>query len=1131
MAVRTISTRLAIDGQAAYKQAISTINGELKNMQSALKLVESEYKDNANSMAALTAKGNALSQVYASQQQKVSTLKDALTNAQKAQQSYASQIESTKSKISAVEKEMADLANSTGNTTKKQAELKAQLEKLNAELAQQEAKAAAAQKGVNGWERQLNEAKVELNSINGEIDKNSAYLDEAKTSTDQCATSIDKFGKITEEGKRKAAGFGKTSKEAVDTLSAALAAAGLTRALKEIADAITACTNASIEFESALTGVFKTVDGTDQQLAKITAEIKQMALEVPTSTTELAGIAEAAGQLGIQVDNITAFTRVMADLGVATNISSSEGAMALAQFANIVQMSQKDFERLGSTIVDLGNHTATTEADILEMAKRLAGAGAQIGLTEAQIMGFAAALTSVGIEAEAGGTAFSRVFSSIQAAVETGNESLADFARVSGLSIEEFSRVFQEDAAGAITLFIEGLSKMDEQGISSIVTLDEMGISQLRLRDTLLRSSNAGNLVRETLDLASKAWAENSALAVEASKRYETTESKLRFLANAAEGTERAIGDVLTPALVKIAEAGTKGFEWATEFIEQNPWLVQALTAVVVAVGVLGGALLAYTVITKIAAAVTTAFNAALTASPVGVIAVAIGALISAIGVLVLTTESATTETDNFVASLNESKKAFEDNIAAIDEQARSNESLITSLTALTEKENKTSSDKATILSLVKQLNEAVPELSLAYDEQADSLNMTEDAMRGLASAQIAYARQQANVARLTTLYIEQADTAAELAEKQGELKDAQKEYDKALKESPLGPYDKRLNDVIPTVSGLQKEVDNLTQAQEANNAAIADAEGKINSYSAATTANADASALAASTIINSAAELEAAYATAYDAAYASINDQIGLWEDMGSTAATSAEDVNAALESQIKYMEEYTSNLTALADRNIDGIDSLVSQLSDGSRESASILAGLADASDEEIAALIENLGKVEEGKVNFSSIMAEMATDFSAKADEIEQRMVDMVKEFDQSSDARTNAQETMDGLIAGLESRKDELQKMVNEINRLMNKVGTEPEPDGSHAGGLSYVPYDGYIAELHQGERILTAAEAQSYINRSIPRNINASTVSNSTSRNLVVNIYPRDLNEGQTSNLIRRINREFGGMLL
>lgn len=148
-----------------------------------------------------------------------------------------------------------------------------------------------------------------------------------------------------------------------------------------------------------------------------------MAKEMPTSAVEIAGVAEAAGQLGIQTDNILGFTKTMVMLGDSTNLSADEAATALARLANITGMPQDSFQKLGSTIVALGNNFATTESEITAMGLRIAGAGSQVGMTEAQIMSFSAALSSVGIEAEAGGSAFSTLLSNMQLAVETGSES------------------------------------------------------------------------------------------------------------------------------------------------------------------------------------------------------------------------------------------------------------------------------------------------------------------------------------------------------------------------------------------------------------------------------------------------------------------------------------------------------------------------------------------------------------------------------------------------------------------------------------------------------------------------------------------------------------------------------------
>lgn len=318
----------------------------------------------------------------------------------------------------------------------------------------------------------------------------------------------------------------------------------------------------SVDFESAFAGVRKTVDATEEEFANLSDGIRNMSKELPASAAEIAGVAEAAGQLGIETGNILGFTRVMIDLGEATNMSAEEGAMALARFANITQMSQKDFDKLGSVIVDLGNNLATTESEIVDMGLRLAGAGAQIGMTEAQIMSFAGALSSVGIAAEAGGSAFSKVMINMQLAVETNSEKLQDFAEVAGMTGEEFSKAFKEDAAGALIEFIGGLAKAEEQGSSAIKVLDDIGITEVRMRDALLRASGASDLFTDSIKLGTDAWDENNALTKEAAERYKTTESQMEIARNKMQDVGITIGETLAPHLINLIDKITEVVEW-----------------------------------------------------------------------------------------------------------------------------------------------------------------------------------------------------------------------------------------------------------------------------------------------------------------------------------------------------------------------------------------------------------------------------------------------------------------------------------------------------------------------------------------------------------------------------------------
>lgn len=379
-----------------------------------------------------------------------------------------------------------------------------------------------------------------------------------------------------------------------------------------IVTGVGAVVKSAISWESAFAGVKKTNDeviGSNGQVTYSYADLenglRNLATTLPSSHQEIAAVAEAAGQLGIETPNVVSFTKTMIDMGESTNMSAETAASSLAKYANITNMSQTQFSNLGSAIVDLGNNFATTESDITAMALRLAGAGAQIGLSQGDILGLSTALSSVGIEAEMGGSAFSKVMVNMQVAAATGIDGMEDltaktgltrrelelmssnsskdfkaladsigmttdemenimqassnlenFANIAGMTSEEFKQAFETDAVGAIGKFVDGLGHAEERGTTAIEMLDQMGISEVRLRDALLRAGNASDLFKSAVDRGNQAFEQNTALTNEANKRYETTESKLKALKNKVVDTAITFGGPFVDALSDALEAG-----------------------------------------------------------------------------------------------------------------------------------------------------------------------------------------------------------------------------------------------------------------------------------------------------------------------------------------------------------------------------------------------------------------------------------------------------------------------------------------------------------------------------------------------------------------------------------------------
>ena len=345
---------------------------------------------------------------------------------------------------------------------------------------------------------------------------------------------------------------------------------------------IAAATKTAIEFEDAWTGVTKTVNAAPQQFEKINKGLKDLAQNTSSTYQDIAHYAELAGQMGIPTDSIVGFTKTITELGDTTNLVGEEAAQSIAKFSNVmVSQSKKTntyYSRLGSTIVDLGNKFSTTEADIMAMATRLGVAGKMVGFNSNQVLGLSTALSSLGIEAAAGGSSVSKMLKTIDISVSTGDKKLQKFAEVSGMTSEQFQKAWGEDAAGTFLKFVEGIGKSADV----TKTLDELGIKEVRQAQSMGALAQSSDVLANALNVSKNAWNDNSAMANEAEKRYATLKSQLSQTWEAIKQAGNELGQAFTPTLtdlLKIVKKAANAFSDLDEGTQQTIAKMLLLTA------------------------------------------------------------------------------------------------------------------------------------------------------------------------------------------------------------------------------------------------------------------------------------------------------------------------------------------------------------------------------------------------------------------------------------------------------------------------------------------------------------------------------------------------------------------------
>lgn len=816
----------------------------------------------------------------------------------------------------------------------------------------------------------------------------------------------------------------------------------ISKGLEAIKEAFSKCTEESIKFESAMAGLQKTAGLSDVSLGDMSNKIMDMSERLPMSSEEIAKLADEFAHLGLQKDAILPFTEVMIRMADTTDMSASEAGTALAQLANVMGTSIDDYERLGSTILYLGMTSATTESNITEMGQQLSMVGALYGMSEADVLAYAAALSSIGVEAAAGSTSIQKLGNRIELMVGAGNmDEIAKWADVAGMTADAFAKMWEENPAGAINEFIVGLGKINESGGSATVVLDELGISESRVQKNISGLAAAGDLLTRTLENGQKAWAENSTLAEASGIVYSTTASQMTMAENAIQNAQIAVGD------------GFKGVRLDVKQAEAD-------------------------------------------------VAKSIRKMI---------------DKDSLGKQMDEIESKFADTNSQIANTRSNVDNMITSLEAMGDVDAMDAEQQEKYNGLVRALAEIIPGITDIYDEQTGVINGGTEALRNMATAALdakqAEADTQMNSEKVEAynlaleqrkeLYTLIAAAEADVATKAKALEDYQnqfsgenaalygpaEEYQMGLLADDLSEAENKLNGYNKTLDETNKYLDqyggvvgDLIQSTDDLNAAQAELSGTGGEVDDSLQDTIDTLGIYNQEL----QEAVAAYEEYRETVSKKIEGTIGGLGEIKYSGDTDFETLQNNMADRLKFLTEYQENLKKAQEMGYDS--TFLQQFTDGTVDSAEALAGLVQASDEQVQQMNTDYATMKTQAEELATALATSATGIDETVADVKTAVESLVTGT--AVDLTENGKDAIQTLIDGMNSQIGALGVKISTVNKMMARLNRGYAGLGSgktgggptlqtHAQGLGRVPYNDYPALLHEGEMVLTRAEAAAY----------------------------------------------------
>lgn len=1065
MGERSINTILRLKNESEYRAALKSCNQELKNLKSQLDLTSSEFRNNANSMEALTKKGDILSEMYESQKKKIATLNGALEKAKETRDQEQKTVSELRTRYEEAKKALDAYGDEVDESNEGYKAAKAEVDKLTNSLYTHQLKLDAADSSINKYSAQLNRATVELHDLEDRQEENNRLLEEAKVSADGCATSIDKYGDAVKE----AADGTSESVSAVEALSAALVASGLQQSVEDLAGAMMECAEAAQTFELSIAKVYTLADESVLSQEAMRSGILEMSSELGKSADEIAEAVYEALSAGVDTANVLDFVRQSTQLSVAGFTDAANAVDVLTTILNAYGMEASQTEAIASKLVKTQDLGKITVDELSAVLGRVIPTAAAYSVNLDNIATAYANMTASGINAENTTTYLSTMLDELADSGSTvagvlqqktgksfselmaSGKSLGDVLAILGDSVEgdtvQFSNLWSSATAGraAIALFNTGVDNFND-------TLRAMSTSS----GTVAKNYNT---MADTSDYAS------------------------RRMKTAADNLKIAVGDQLNPVLDKLRNSAANILEVAADIVSDNPVLVSAIAGVVTALGLLAAGLSALMIVKSVTAAMQ-ALNITLAANPIGLVAVAVAGLVAALATFNAQADASaekiaelTTASQALTETIAAGNTSYEDAVASATAAYETVDRYIERLEALEAQGSLTDEQQAEYAMLLEQINAIMPELNASLDEQTGFIKGGADALRDQAKQwknaaiqEAAYTRYKDDVDALAAAEYEltknrQLLTAAEakakiieddlahahenlvywdeqrekatmrscetteeytarIAELDGQvnkyfnlerdLLDAQYDNNEQIK-----VYTKSIDTCNQTIAEQEPLVAAATDAWNSFGEQIEDTSGKAVSGTAGMSED----------ISKDLDKITKEYKSLRDAAVDSINTQIGLFDKISLECEMTTQDMINNLLEQKRAFDDYADNISLAVERGIDF--GLVQQLSDGSEESMAILAQLVTATDEQIAELNAAFRDNGEARENMANMMTSVSEAGLAVLDKYGKDMY---------AKAVGMGENMVDGLIAGIKKKAPTYTAAVGDLaNAGINHYG--------------------------------------------------------------------------------------------